>query len=233
LPIAVREHLCLALDVPDLASARGLARDLAPFFSVVKVGLELYVAEGPAAVAAFIADGFEVFVDLKLHDIPTTVERAARAVARTGARYATVHAAGGAEMLAGAARGFVEGAALTGRDKPTIGLAVTVLTSDAGATPALVVERAALASRAGLGGVVCAAAEISAVRAAVPGVITVVPGMRPPGVARDDQSRAATPQEAFGAGADLLVIGRAVTGAKDPVAAARALVEALGNVTPR
>ncbi len=229
----VREHLCLALDVPDLASARALTRGLAPFFGVVKIGLELYVAEGPAAVAACIGDGFDVFVDLKLHDIPTTVERAARAIARTGAAYATVHAAGGAEMLAGAARGLAAGAAETGRTRPTIGLAITVLTSDAEATPALVVERASLARRAGLGGVVCAAAEIAAVRAAVPGMITVVPGMRPPGVARDDQARAATPQEAFRAGAELLVIGRAVTRAPDPIGAARALVETLEAVTGR
>jgi len=93
----LRERLALALDVPDLASARSLARVLAPWFAVVKVGLELYVAEGPAAVATFVEDGLDVFVDLKLHDIPTTVHRAARAIAHTGARYATVHAAGGAQ----------------------------------------------------------------------------------------------------------------------------------------
>ena len=108
-----------------------------------------------------------------------------------------------------------------------------MLTSDAEATPALVIERALLARRAGLGGVVCAAAEIAVVRAAVPGMITVVPGMRPPGVARDDQSRAATPQEAYRAGAELLVIGRAVTRAADPIGAAARVVETLEAVTGR
>jgi orotidine-5'-phosphate decarboxylase len=222
----VRERLVLALDVADLDAATALARHLKPWFAVVKVGLELYVAEGPAAVAAFTGEGFDVFVDLKLHDIPTTVRRAARAIARTGARYATVHAAGGADMLAAAADGFLEGAD-AGRDVPTIGLAITVLTSDAEAPGALVVERAALARAAGLRGVVCALAEVAAVRAAVPGMITVVPGMRPIGVARDDQHRAGTPEDAWRAGADLLVIGRAVTTAEDPAESARSLVEAL------
>jgi orotidine-5'-phosphate decarboxylase len=229
----LRERLALALDVPDLASARSLARVLAPWFAVVKVGLELYVAEGPAAVATFVEDGLDVFVDLKLHDIPTTVHRAARAIAHTGARYATVHAAGGAQMLAEAAAGFSEGAADAGRATPTIGLAVTVLTSDADPAPALVVERAALAARAGLGGVVCAVADVRAVRAAVPGMITVVPGVRPRGVARDDQSRAGTPEDALAAGADLLVVGRAVTRAESPAAAARALAETLESALPR
>jgi orotidine-5'-phosphate decarboxylase len=191
------------------------------------------VAAGPAAVDAFIEDGFDVFVDLKLYDIPTTVHRAARVIARAGARYATVHAAGGAPMLAEAARGFAEGAAELGRAQPTIGLAVTVLTSDADADPELVVARSVLAARAGLGGVVCAVADVAAIRAAVPGMMTVVPGVRPAGVARDDQSRAGTPQDALLAGADLLVIGRAVTGATNPVAAARELVETLESAAPR
>jgi orotidine-5'-phosphate decarboxylase len=229
----VRERLALALDVPDLVSARALTGALAPWFAVVKVGLELYVAEGPAAVAAFIEDGFDVFVDLKLHDIPTTVRRAARAIARTGARYATVHAAGGAQMLAEAAAGFAEGAAELGRAGWTIGLAVTVLTSDADSAPALVTSRCELAASAGLGGVICAVADVPAVRAAAPGMITVVPGVRPAGVGRDDQSRAGTPQDALIAGADLLIIGRAITRAGDPVAAARELSEALQSVTPR
>jgi orotidine-5'-phosphate decarboxylase len=225
-PRPVRERLVLALDVADLDAATALARRLKPWFAVVKVGLELYVAEGPAAVAAFTGEGFDVFVDLKLHDIPTTVRRAARAIARTGARYATVHAAGGADMLAAAADGFLEGAG-AGRDVPTIGLAITVLTSDAEAPGALVVERAALARAAGLRGVVCALAEVAAVRATVPGMITVVPGMRPIGATRDDQHRAGTPEDAWRAGADLLVIGRAVTAATDPAETARSLVEAL------
>ena len=230
---AVRERLCLALDVPDLAAARRLAADLRPFFAVVKVGLELYVAEGPEAVVSLREGGFDVFVDLKLHDIPTTVGRAARAIARTGARYATVHAAGGAPMLAAAAEGFAEGTSEADRATPTIGLAVTVLTSEADAAPALVVERSVAAARAGLGGVICAVGDIGPVRAAVPGMITVVPGVRPAGASRDDQARAGTPQEALRAGADLLVIGRVVTRAEDPVAAAAGLVEALGSVPPR
>ncbi len=225
-----RERLCLALDVPDLASARSLAKSLRPWFAVVKVGLELYVAEGPAAVAAFIEDGFDVFVDLKLHDIPTTVQRAARAIARTGARYATVHAAGGGAMLAAAAEGFAEGAAAAGQTSPTVGLAVTVLTSDADATPALVVARSVLAARSGCGGVICAVADVASIRAAVPGMITVVPGVRPAGTSRDDQSRVGTPQDALLAGADLLVLGRAITRAKDPMAAARDLAGSLHSL---
>ncbi len=232
-PRPMRERLALALDLPDLAAARELARLLAPWFAVAKVGLELFAAEGPAAIRALGEDGFDVFVDLKLHDIPTTVRRAARSVARTGARYLTVHAAGGLQMLAEAAEGLAEGTDDRGGEPATVGLAVTVLTSDADADPSLVVGRSRLAARAGLGGVVCAVADVPAVRGAVPGIFTVVPGVRLAGTPRDDQARAGTPQDALGAGADLLVIGRAVTRSPDPVAAARQLVEALERATPR
>ncbi len=220
-PDALRSRLALALDCPDLGAARALARSLEPFFAVAKVGLELFCAAGPAAIAALREDGFEVFADLKLHDIPTTVGRAARALTRYGPRYVTVHSAGGAAMLEAAVAGFA-----SGEGPAPVALGVTVLTSEA-ATDALVAQRAALAARAGCGGLVCAASDLATVGRVAPGLVHVVPGIRPAGAARDDQARVATPEEALRAGAGLLVIGRPITAASDPVAAAAALTAPL------
>lgn len=218
-----RTSLVLALDVDDLEVARRLARDLEPFFGVAKVGLELFSVAGPAAIEAMADLGYEVFADLKLHDIPTTVGRAARVVGGWGARYLTLHASGGEQMLRAGNEGFRAGAAEVGCEDATV-LAVTVLTSDGDDAARRVPERVRTALDAGCGGVVCAVAEAPAVREMGPGLRILTPGIRPAGVASHDQARPATPREAVAAGADLLVIGRAVTAAPDPVAAAAAIV---------
>jgi orotidine-5'-phosphate decarboxylase len=223
-PHAVREKLALALDVDDLVVALRLARDLAPWFGTAKVGLELYSAVGPDAVTALTELGYDVFLDLKLHDIPTTVGRAARVVGALGARYLTLHSFGGDAMLRAGVQGFAEGAANAGLPAP-IALGVTVLTSDGDAPPFILPKRVRTAVEAGCGGIVCAARDVRDARQYAPRLHIVVPGIRPAGVPTHDQARPATPREAIDAGADLLVIGRSVTGAPDPSAAAAAIAE--------
>lgn len=216
------QHLALALDADDLVGALRTARRLAPWFGTAKVGLELYAAAGPDAVGALAGLGYRVFVDLKMFDIPTTVFRAARVVGSLGVSELTVHAAGGRDMLAAAVEGLAEGASAAGAGTPIV-LAVTILTSEGEAPAGVVAERAALAAAAGCGGVVCAASDLAVVGAAAPGLRTVVPGIRAGGDSSDDQRRVATPAQAMAEGADLLVIGRAVTGAGDPEATARSI----------
>ncbi|HZY03964.1 MAG TPA: orotidine-5'-phosphate decarboxylase [Anaeromyxobacteraceae bacterium] len=224
-----RDRLCAALDFPSWREAGPFARAVAPAVGMLKVGLELFAAEGPAAVRAAAALGRPVFLDLKLHDIPNTVEGAARSAAASGAALLTVHASGGPRMVEAAVRGAGPGVRV---------LAVTVLTSLDDATLALVglagppeaaaVRLALLAVEAGAGGMVCSPLEVAAVRAAVgPGPLLVVPGVRPPGAARGDQARVATPAEAVRAGADVLVLGRPLRQAADPAAAARAIAATL------
>ncbi len=219
----------VAIDRPDLGGALALARGLVGAVGGLKLGLELFVAEGPAAVRALATTGLPIFLDLKLHDIPNTVAGAVRAAAGLGAALLTVHAAGGRAMLEAAVQ-----AARASPSPPRL-LAVTVLTSlddadlaatgVAGAPLEQAVRLARLAREAGLDGVVCSPQEIAAVRAALgPGPLVVVPGIRPAGGAAGDQKRIATPAEALAAGADLLVIGRPITTAPDPRAAARAIV---------
>jgi orotidine-5'-phosphate decarboxylase len=217
----VRPRLAVALDVDDLARARRLAAQVSPSFGVAKVGLELFGAAGPDAVRAMQDAGLEVFLDLKLHDIPTTVGRAAVVLGRLGAQYVTVHAAGGEAMLRAAVEGVAAGAA-PGRPAPVV-LAVTVLTSEPHAHPALVAERVDLAAATGCGGIVCSPHEAAAVRARQPGLRIVTPGIRPAGADLHDQARATTPAEAIAGGADVLVVGRPVTHATDPAAAAAAI----------
>ena len=209
-------RICVALDVPDLDRAVGLVRQLAPRgVRVFKVGLGLWCQYGPAAVQAVKDAGGEVFLDLKLHDIPHQVGLAARAVAGLGASLLTVHASGGAEMV-GAARE----AAPTTRI-----LAVTVLTS-LSAEPGEVARRAVLAFNAGAHGLVCSPLEVAEVRAAVgPGAYLVIPGIRPTGAATHDQQRVGTPAAALAAGADLLVVGRPITEAADPIAGLDAVLK--------
>lgn len=224
--VDVRQHLALALDLDDLVAATRLARELRPWFGVAKVGLELFSASGPEVVAALVEGGYQVFVDLKLHDIPTTVGRASRVLGGLGASFVTMHAEGGVAMLRAGVEGLAEGAAAAGLPSPS-SLAVTVLTSVVAVGPDVLEERVAAAREAGCAGVVCAAADLGLVRRAAPNLLAVVPGIRPAGTEVHDQARAATPQAALAAGADLLVIGRPVTAAPDPPAAASALVEAL------
>jgi orotidine-5'-phosphate decarboxylase len=214
-----RDVLVLALDVDDLGRATALADAVGGHFAIVKIGLELFTAEGPDAVRAFQARGFAVLLDLKLHDIPTTVGRAARIVGRLGVRYVTVHSQGGSRMLEAAAEGLRAGAHDVGLPAP-VGLGVTVLTSDPTPDTETLRDRARLIVDAGLGGYVCAAPDLKVLRAAAPGLVALVPGTRPHGTDTDDQSRTATPGEAVRLGADLLVVGRAVTASADPLAAA-------------
>jgi orotidine-5'-phosphate decarboxylase len=211
-----RDQLALALDVDDLAAAVALADRLHPWFGVVKVGLELFAAAGPAAVEKLATPDRRIFLDLKLHDIPTTVGKAARQVGRLGVSYLTVHTAGGVDMLRAAADGLEAGAIEAGLDRP-MALGVTVLTSDPDASAFPVRLEAAVSG--GCGGVVCSVRELPAVKDRSR-LLTVVPGIRLPGGATHDQARVGTPAEAIAAGADILVIGRAVTAAPDPEAAA-------------
>jgi orotidine-5'-phosphate decarboxylase len=218
-----RERLALALDVDDLAVAVALADRLHPWFGVVKVGLELFTGAGPAAVEALAGPDRRVFLDLKLHDIPTTVGKAARQAGRLGVGYLTLHTAGGVEMLRAGVDGLEDGAAGAGFDRP-VALGVTVLTSDpdASAFPA----RLDAAVAGGCGGVVCSVRELPAVKDRSR-LLAVVPGIRLPGGATHDQARVGTPAAAIAAGADLLVVGRAVTAAPDPEEAAAALSAAM------
>ncbi len=226
--------IAVALDAPDLETAARWAALVTPHVSTVKVGLELYLRYGPEVVASIRgASGVKIFLDLKLHDIPATVTGAARAVARLRPELLTVHAAGGPEVI----RAAVEGAPVT-----TIA-AVTVLTSLNQATLERIgmlgpmsdaVRRlAVLAVGAGARGLVCSPQEVAAVRAEVgPDITLITPGVRPVGSSVHDQARTATPEEALRAGANLLVIGRPITGAPDPGAAAAAIAAPLRRLTP-
>jgi orotidine-5'-phosphate decarboxylase len=226
------ERLVFALDVPDAAGALAWVERLRGEVGVFKVGLELFCAEGPSLVRRVAALGGTVFLDLKLHDIPATVARAAAgAVGGGGVRWLTIHAGGGAEMMRAAV------AATAGRAGI---LAVTVLTSldDASASeaglavpiPDLVVRRARLAAACGCAGVVASPLEAAAVRAAVAAPFRIVtPGIRPAGVGAGDQRRTATPVEAIRAGADTLVVGRPIRDAPDPAAAAGEIRRQIGE----
>jgi orotidine-5'-phosphate decarboxylase len=227
LPAALREKMALALDVDDLVRANRLARDLKPWFGIAKVGLELYTAAGPDAVGAMIDQGYDVFLDLKLHDIPTTVKKAARVAGALGASYLTMHAHGGAAMMRAGAEGFAEGASDAGLARP-VALAITVLTSDDTAPEHIVPHRLRLAVEAGCGGIVCSAKDLKIIGELAPRIMRVTPGIRAGGEERHDQPNAVTPSTALDAGADVLVVGRAVTLADDPAAAASSLFAGLG-----
>ena len=217
-PDVARDHLAISLDVPDLDAAMNLARTVAPWFGVAKVGLELYSAAGPRAVEPLADLGFRVFCDLKLHDIPTTVGRAARVLGRLGIHYLNFHAAGGVDMLRAGADGVREGARDAGRPAP-VPLAVTVLTSDPDASA--FDARLADAIEAGCGGVVCSVQEIARVKRARHDFVTVVPGVRLADGDVHDQARVGSPSQVAAAGADVLVVGRAVSAATDQRAAAQ------------
>ncbi|HEU5301465.1 MAG TPA: orotidine-5'-phosphate decarboxylase [Acidimicrobiia bacterium] len=213
-----RERMVLALDVPDLDEAVSLATRLQPWFGAAKVGYELYATAGPAAFDVVHELGLRVFADLKLHDIPTTVGRGARALGRHGVDFLNFHAAGGVEMLRAGVDGLRAGAAEAGHPEP-VALGVTVLTSEPDTSA--FAARLEAARDAGCDGVVCSALEIADVRTV--GLRTMVPGLRLAGSGADDQARVATPAAAAAAGADWMVIGRTVTAAPDPEAASAAL----------
>jgi orotidine-5'-phosphate decarboxylase len=225
-PQTTRSRLILALDVDDAVVAGRLAKQLRPWFGVAKVGLELFSAAGPEIVQSLIDDGYDVFLDLKMADIPTTVNRAAHVLGALGVSYLTLHAFGGPGMLRAGVEGLAEGAAKAGLEPPAA-LAVTVLTSDGDAPPHILSKRVAAAIEARCAGVVCAASDVREVKQLAPRLLAVVPGIRPAGTSTDDQVRSATPAAAIAAGADLLVVGRAVTAAPDREAAAAALAASI------
>jgi len=229
----MRAPIALALDGPDRQTVISWAGAAAPHVSVMKVGLETFLRDGAPVVGEVrgAAPGCALFLDLKLHDIPNTVAGAARSIAGLAPDYLTVHASGGPAMVAAAADALPD----------TRITAVTVLTSLSEADleavglrgPALdaAVRLARMAVSVGARAIVCSPQEVAAIRAAVPAEVTLItPGVRPAageGSVTGDQSRVATPQAALAAGADLLVIGRPITGAADPAAAARRLAESL------
>jgi orotidine-5'-phosphate decarboxylase len=215
--------LIVALDVSDVQAAEGLARSLDGTVALVKVGLELFSAEGPSAVSR-LREAAPVFLDLKLHDIPNTVERASHNVARLGVSMFTVHALGGEAMVAAAVRGATEGAREGGHPVPTI-LAVTVLSSVAGEGLASPASLAYEAQAAGATGVVVSGEDVATVREVTgEAFCLVVPGIRPKGSNGHDQIRVLTPEEAIERGADYLVIGRPITASHDPAGAARTIL---------
>lgn len=225
-PDEIRSKLALAFDVDDLVAAVRLGKAMSPYFGVAKVGLELYTASGPDAIGTLIGLGYEVFLDLKLHDIPTTVEKSARVLGALGVSYVTFHAHGGVKMLEAGVSGLNEGAESAGLDAPN-SLAITVLTSDADAPEHILPKRVGLAVEAGCTGIVCAVSDLKDVYSYAPRLKRVTPGIRFAGGPVHDQARAASPKDAVDGGADLLVVGRAVTQADDPVAAAERLVTEL------
>ncbi len=223
----MKEKIIVAMDFPTGREALALAEKLRGLVGVFKIGLELFISEGPSLVRAFRNEGHGVFLDLKLHDIPNTVVRSVEAALALDVRMLTLHTSGGGAMMAAAAK------ARQAAQARTILLGVTVLTSlddsdleKIGLRPPVSeqVERlAGLASESGLDGLVCSPHEAGMLKkkfAARP-LLLVTPGIRPPGAATGDQKRTMTPQEAFSAGADYLVVGRPITAAPDPVEAAK------------
>jgi orotidine-5'-phosphate decarboxylase len=218
--------LIVALDVSDLERAEALAAELAGRAGMLKVGLELFWAHGPDAVRR-IARHAPVFVDAKLHDIPTTVERAAANVARLGVAMLNVHSLGGEAMMRAAVEGAARGAEEAGRPAPLV-LAVTVLSSLAGEELASPASLAFEARAAGAAGVVVSGEDVSTVREVCgEEFCLVVPGIRPSGSNGHDQVRILTPEEAIAKGADYLVVGRPVTESRDPAGVARSIVATL------
>ena len=234
--VSAKGKLIVALDVETAAEARRLFEALRGAAGMFKVGSQLFAAAGPGLVRELVAAGARVFLDLKFHDIPNTVAAASREAVRLGVSLFNVHAAGGGEMMRRAAEATRDEAARLGVAKPAL-IAVTVLTSmDAAAldetgvvapsVEAQVRRLARLTEASGLDGVVASPHEIAPVRESVPraGFLVVTPGVRPAAVPHDDQKRVMTPAEAVRAGADFVVVGRAILNAPDPARAAAEIV---------
>jgi orotidine-5'-phosphate decarboxylase len=221
--------IAVALDAPDLDTAKVWASAVAPHVQVVKVGLEVFLRDGHEAVhVAREASGCDIFLDVKLHDIPATVAGAAHAVAKLNPKYLTVHASGGQEMVKAAVEALPD----------TYVTAVTILTSLSqdqlgamgwsGTTQDIVKRLAAQSVAAGARAIVCSPQEVAAVRAEVgPGIVLITPGVRPAGSDAGDQKRIATPEQALADGANLLVIGRPITGAANIGEAAAAIASSI------
>ena len=238
-PASPADRVLVALDVETLGEAERLLDRLAGTLTGCKIGSQLFTAAGPRAVEAARTRGFSVFLDLKYHDIPNTVAGAVREATRLGVAMLDVHASGGVAMMRAAAEAAAAAAAGFGVPRPVC-LGVTVLTSldraalqrEVGvpaAVAAHVLHLAERARQAGLDGCVASPREVRPLRLALGRAwVIVAPGIRPGGVETDDQVRVATPRAALAAGADYLVVGRPITGAADPAAAAAALVRELG-----
>jgi orotidine-5'-phosphate decarboxylase len=233
--MSAADRIIVALDEPTAEGALALAGSLAGSAVWMKVGMTLFYAAGPGIVAELRERGFEVFVDLKIHDIPHQARGAAASLAALGCGLMTVHAAGGSAMVTAAVEGAAEGAARAGVARPRV-IAVTVLTSldDAALTatgvddtPAGQAARlASLARAAGADGIVCSPRETVAMRSLLgPDAAIVTPGVRPSWASADDQARVATPAAALAAGASHLVIGRPITAAADPAQALERIVQ--------
>lgn len=229
------ERLCVALDFATREEILAAARRFASKAGWLKIGLEAFTAEGPRIVSDVADTGARVFLDLKLHDIPTTVARAVAAAARTGASMLNVHALGGREMMTAAREATPAAAAVKL-------IAVTLLTSldpsaladlpIAGHPEGIARRLAVLAKECGLDGVVCAARDLPAVKGPCgPEFLAVVPGIRPAGAQASDQKRVATPSAALALGADLLVVGRPITAAPDPDEALESLLAEIQSAT--
>jgi len=226
------DRIIVALDTSTAADAIALAHGLRGRARWVKVGMTLFYAEGPLVVTALRALGFDVFIDLKLHDIPHQVRGAAASLAKLDAGIITVHCSGGAAMIESAVTGAREGAEAVGLEPPAV-IGVTVLTShdDAGLAELGLSRGAAdqaellarLAMGAGADGVVCSPHEAAAMRGIVGDGLVITPGVRPLGAEVGDQSRVATPAAALAAGASYIVVGRPITAAADPAAAFEAI----------
>jgi orotidine-5'-phosphate decarboxylase len=230
-------RIVVALDVANVASLQNLLGALRGQVGLLKIGMELFTALGPKAIELVHEQGERVFLDLKFHDIPNTVASAVRAAARLGVELLTVHAAGGSEML----RAAVAAARSITPSPAVIGVTILTSLSDAdlasiglqGPTASSVERLAEVALSAGLDGLVCSPQEVGMLRkrfGASPWLIT--PGVRPAGAALNDQQRIATPAAAIAAGADLLVVGRPITQAKDPAAAAEAIAREIAMAIP-
>jgi orotidine-5'-phosphate decarboxylase len=221
------ERLAFPLDVPSWDEAKRLVDQLRGTVGVFKVGLQLFTAAGPSSIEQLRDGGSKVFLDLKLHDIPATVQHATEAALKLGVNYLTVHVSAGREALRGAAK------AVRGSDLQLLG--VTLLTSldeaalseigMRGPSPDAVIRLARLAVDAGLSGLVCSPIECELIRAELGDeLLLVTPGIRPSGSDEGDQKRLATPSQAIANGADVLVVGRPIRDAKDPRAAAEAVL---------
>ena len=234
----MNKRLIVALDVPDLKSAKHLVKILYPAVEIFKIGSFLFTACGPEVVHMVHKAGAKVFLDLKFHDIPNTVANAAGEVAKMGVFMFNVHASGGAKMMQAAVDAARKSAAVAAKPKPIV-LAVTVLTSmdepelrEMGilrSTEEQVIHLASTSSEAGCDGVICSVEEAAPIRKALgSNFVIVTPGIRPAGSDITDQKRIATPHHAIESGADYIVVGRPVIEAQDPQAVANKILEEMG-----
>ncbi|MGC5325660.1 orotidine-5'-phosphate decarboxylase [Brevibacillus sp. SYSU BS000544] len=233
----VQNRIILALDFANKQEVDRCLDDLAGHVQYVKVGMELFYAEGPKVVEALKEKGFQVFVDLKVHDIPNTAKGAMRSLAQVGADMVNVHVAGGIKMMEAAKEGLEQGAR-SGAPRPLL-IGVTMLTSTSeqmmndqiripGVLQETVLSYASLAKKAGLDGIVSSPIEVPVVKQVIgEEFITVTPGIRPKGSVSDDQTRITTPEQAFALGSDYIVIGRAITAHPEPQTAWQQMIEAI------